>query len=93
MILISLLPAANSRNFESFEAFWAFLRILQVLVIGVVSPRARPLVGTAQNGENSTFLEMSCKNYTCLYMGSNFFGDLGLQKLKIHQNFDFLPTF
>ena len=62
MILISILLAANPRNFESFEAFLAFLGILQVLAIGVVSPRARPLVGTAQNGENSTFLEFSCKN-------------------------------
>lgn len=62
MILISLLLAANPRNFESFETFWALLRNLQVLAVGVVSPRARPLVGTAQNEKNFAFLELACKN-------------------------------
>ena len=41
MILISLLPAANSRNFESFGAFWKFFGNLQVFACGVVSPPPR----------------------------------------------------
>jgi len=93
MILISLLPAANSRNFESFEAFWAFLRILQVLAVGVVSPRARPLVGTAQNGENSTFLEFSCKNTLACVWGQIFMKIWASKSSKYMQILTFCPLF
>ena len=93
MILISLLLAANPRNFESFETFLAFLRILQVLAIGVVSPRARPLVGTAQNGENSTFLEFSCKNTLAYGWVSDFMEIWASKSSKYMQFLTFCPYF
>ena len=93
MILISLLLAANPRNFESFEAFLAFLRNLQVLAIWVVSPRARPVMGTAQNGENSTFLELSCKNTLAYGWVSDFMKIWAPKSSKYMQILTFCPFF
>lgn len=71
----------------------AFLRILQVLAIGVVSPRARPLVGTTQNGENSTFLEFSCKNTLAYGWTSNFMEIWTSKSSKYMQILTFCPFF
>ena len=93
MIPLSLLLAANPRNFESFEAFLVFLGILQVLAIWLVSPCARPVMGTAQNGENSTFLEFSCKNTLAYGWVSYFMKILAPKRSKYMQILTFCPFF
>ena len=93
MVLISLDLALKSENFENFGAFWKFFVKLQVFARGVVSPRVRPLVRIARNFENLAFLERACKEKNYQYLGEAWFWDLSLQKLKIHQKNDFLPTF
>ncbi len=93
MILIIFLLAANPRNFENFEAFLAFLGILQVLAIWVVSPRARPVMGTAQNGENYTFLEFSCKNTLAYGWVSDFMKIWAPKISKYMQILTFGPFF
>lgn len=79
--------------------FWEFWSILEIFgkitgfAHGLVSPRVRPFWRTARNFENLAFLERACKNKNYQCLGEAWFWDLSLQKLKIHQKNDFLPTF
>ena len=93
MIPLSLLLAANPRNFESFEAFSVFLGILQVLAIWLVSPCARPYMGATLNGENFAFLEFSCKNTLAYGWVSDFMKIWAPKSSKYMQILTFCPFF
>ena len=71
----------------------AFLGILQVLAIRVVSPRTRPVMRTAQNGENSTFLDFSCKDTLAYGRVSNFVKIWAPKSSKYMQILTFCPFF
>ena len=59
----------------------------------MVSPRARPVMGTAQNGENSTFLEFSCKDTLSYGRVSNFMKIWAPKSSKYMQILTFCPFF
>ncbi len=59
----------------------------------MVSPRVRPVMGTAQNGENSTFLEFSCKNTLAYGWVSNFMDIWASKSSKCMQILTFCPYF
>jgi len=59
----------------------------------VVSPRVRPLMGTAQNRENSTFLEFSCKNTLAYGWVSDFMNIWASKSSKYMQILTFCPFF
>ena len=59
----------------------------------MVSPRARPVMGTAQNGENSTFLEFSCKNTLAYGWVSDFMKIWASKSSKYMQILTFCPFF
>ena len=59
----------------------------------MVSPRVRPVMGTAQNGENSTFLEFSCKNTLAYGWVSDFMKIWASKSSKYMQILTFCPFF
>ena len=86
-------PSPNFKKFgenfvicEFFVPFTSFSRVMS-------ASRARMFWRTARNFENLAFLERACKEKNYQYLGEAWFWDLSLQKLKIHQKNDFLPTF
>jgi len=72
-----------------FDNFWKFTGF--GLSTGL-TPRATLHGGNSEQGKLSIFGNVMQK-YTCLWMDLSFYGDLGLQKVKLHANFDFLPLF
>jgi len=70
-----------------------FLGILQVLAIRVVSPLTRPVVGTARNGENSTFLDFSGKDTLAYGRVSDFMEIWAPKSSKCMQILTFCPFF
>ena len=86
----------SSIKMWKFWRFWSNLEIFGKITgfsHGMVSPRVRPFWRTARNFENLAFLERACKKKNYQYLGEAWFWVLSLQKLKIHQKNDFLPTF
>ena len=79
--------------------FWEFWSILEIFCkITGFCPWSGLTPGETTREDCSEFwklgiLERACKEKNYQYLGEAWFWDLSLQKLKIHQKNDFLPTF